>query len=295
MLTVQRLRVRSLDIDFHEVSWEVAATHESVLDYTFTVLRSESPSGPFETLGAPFEDRYIFIDADLEPGNRWRMYHYVVRVTRKRDGVVVDTLPVAREAEPDLVALELRRHMQLLMHEFAGRQCWVLPRRTFGQRCSCWDPVLQQPTRGGCRLCWSTGFVRGYLSPIEVWMQIDPSAKTNTVSTVGTPQQGNTTARCGYYPPLKPQDLVIEAENRRWRVVSVSATEKGRAPIHQEVTLHEIPPRDIEFSIELTLDRALRDLWVSPPRNFSNPHTLDNVRDEEVPNIFALYPTRVRP
>ena len=44
-LAVKDLKVRSLDIDFNEVSWTLADTVEDVLDYAFQVLRSESPSG----------------------------------------------------------------------------------------------------------------------------------------------------------------------------------------------------------------------------------------------------------
>lgn len=294
-LDLTRLRVRSLDIDFNEISWEVAPTHVDVLDFTFQVLRSESPSGPFEPLGGTFEDRYVVIDGDLAVGNRWRVFHYLVRVTHKRTGATRDWGPVAREPEPDLIAMELRRHALLLMREFAGRECWVLPRRTFGQRCSCWDTTLRAPKHSGCRGCFGTGFARGYLSPIQSFMQIDPAAKTESVAASVATQQVNTSARCPYYPPLRPGDLIVEAENRRWRVISAAATEKGRAVVHQELTLHEIPPRDVEFDVPLDLTRALRDLFVSPERNFTNPHNLGADEDALSRALFSLYDPRQDP
>lgn len=288
-LELRNLKVRSLDLDFHEISWSIGDTVVDVLDFTFQVLRSESPSGPFDPLSIPFEDRYLFIDNTLQQANRWRLFHYVVRVTEKRTGNTKDFGPVAHEPDADLIALELRRHVQLLMNEFAGRRCWVLPVRTFGQRCECWNATLQKKTRSGCRLCFDTGFVRGYLSPIEVWVQIDPSPKSQQTLNVGNAQQSNTTARLGYYPPLKPYDLIVEPENRRWKVLSVSQTEQGRAPVHQEVQLHEVPLRDVEFAIPLNMEAALKDLWLSPARNFSNPQNLSNFEDEAIPNIFSLY------
>lgn len=293
-LVVKNLKVRSLDLDFHEVSWEIGDTHADVLDYNFQVLKSESPSGPFEPLGGPFEDRYLVLDTDIRVGHRWRKYFYKVLVTHKRLGTTSESDPVAHDADPDLITLELRRHMQLLMQEFAGRMCWVLPRRTFGQRCSCYSPTLNKQTRSNCPTCFDVGFVRGYLSPIETWMQIDPSPKTEQVASVGKMQQSNTTARLGYYPPLKPGDLIIEAENRRWKIVQVNQTEKGRAALHQEISMHEIPLRDVEFRIPLELDKALRDLWLSPARNFSNPQTLQSFEDESIPHIFSLYDPSVR-
>lgn len=291
MLQVKDLRVRSLDLNFHEVSWRIADTTEDVLDYTFQILRSESPSGPFDVLTAPFQDKYFFIDNVVQVAHRWRNYFYQLRITHVPSGDTTDTSAITKEPEPDLIALELRRHMQLLFREFAGRRVWVLPVRTFGQRCECWNKTLQKRMRSGCVACFDTGFVRGYLSPIEIWGQVDPSPKTEQNTNVGAMHQSNTTARFGAYPPLKPDDLLIEPENRRWRVVQVNQTEQLRARVHQEVQLHEIPKKDVEFAIPLNLSVALKDLWLAPARNYTNPSNLETFENEEIPGIFSLYGT----
>jgi hypothetical protein len=288
-LELRKLRVRSLDIDFNEVSWELVDTSEDVLDFTFQILRSESPSGPFEPLAPPFTDKYIFVDNTLTTGHRWRKYFYQLAVAHVPSGGIQHFGPEARDPDPDLIALELRRHMQLLFREFSGRRCWVLPARTFGQRCSCWNAKLRQRTRSGCITCFDTSFVRGYLHPIESWVQMDPSPKTVQHTNGGSQQQSNTTCRLAWYPPVKPDDLVIEPENRRWRVVSVTQTEQGRAAVHQEVQLHEIPPKDIEFAVPLNMQEALRDLWLNPARNYTNPQSLQAFLEREAPNIFSLY------
>jgi hypothetical protein len=288
-LVIKDLKVRSLDQDFLELSWKIEDVRDDVLDYTFQVFRSESPEGPWDPLGVPFEDKYIFIDNTVKVEHRWRKYWYILRVVHKATNDVRDTVAVAREPDADLVTLELRRHMQLLFREASGRRCWVLPERTYGQRCSCWNPTLQKRTRSGCVTCYDTGFVRGYLSPIESWIQIEPSAKSEQQSAVGGQQQSNTTAKAAWYPTLKPRDIIVEGENRRWRVVTVSQTENGRATVHQELQLHEIPPKDIEYKIPIELDRALRDIWLSPERNFSNPQNLESFEEAELPSIFDLY------
>jgi hypothetical protein len=288
MIQIGDLKVRSLDLDFHELSWKVTSSGD-VLDYTFQVLRSESPSGPFESISTEFQDRYVYIDNTLQNFHRWRTYYYLLRVKDTFSQDEQDFGPVSKEPDPDLITKEIRRHMQLLFQEFAGRRSWLLPIRTFGQRCECWNSRLQKQTRSGCVTCFDTGFVRGYLSPIEIWGQIDPSAKTEQNTNVGPIQQSNTTSRWGHYPAFKPNDLIIEPENRRWRIVSVSETQHNRARIIQEAQLHEVPPGDIEFKIPLKLEAALKDLWLSPSRNYSNPQNLQAFEDQEVPSIFSLY------
>lgn len=292
LIQFRNLRVRSLDCDFNEITWELEDTSEDVLDYRFQVQRSESGSGPWDDLDVPFQDSYRFIDNTIHTGHRWRKYWYRVQVQHVPSQDIQYFGPAAKDPDPDLIALEIRRHNVLLMREFAGRRCWILPVRTFGMRCSCWNAQLRQATRSGCLTCYGTTFVRGYLHPIESWLQIDRSPKSEQNTNVAAQQQSNTTMRMPWYPPLKPRDLIIEGENRRWRVVSVSQTEKGRAGIHQEVGLHEIPPRDIEFTIPLDLGIPLRDLYLSPSRNYTNPTTLENFMEEKLPQVFDLYQPR---
>lgn len=290
LLSVKDLKVRSLDIDFHEVSWTIESTSEDILDYTFQVLRSEGPEGPFDDLSPEMEDRFLFVDNKVKPGHKYRQYHYKIRIKHKASGDTKEFGPNSKEPEADLIALELRKHMNLLFREFAGRRCWILPIRTFGQRCECWNDVLQKKTKSGCRTCFDTGFVRGYMHPIESWMQVDPNPNNESQTNVGPMQQNNSTARLGFFPPLKPRDVIVEPENKRWRIVQVNQTEQLRAAVHQELQIHEIPRTDMEYAVPLNLDQALKDVFFSPARNFTNPQTLENFENEEIPTIYNLYP-----
>lgn len=288
-LKVINIKVRSLSVEYNEVSWELEPTSEDALDYTFEVLRSEGPEGPFAPVAPPFDDQYIFVDNIIKSANRHRQYFYKVRITSKMSGDSEEFGPASLGADAELVTIELRTHMNLLFKEYAGRLCWLLPVRTFGQRCTCFNETLQRRTRSGCRTCYDTGFVRGYMHPIEFWAQFDPSPKAEQETSLGKLEQSNTTLRFGYWPPAKPGDLIIESENRRWRVVQVSSTQHNRSVVHQEVQVHEVPKSDIEYLIELQLDKALRDITSSPPRNFTNPHNLEAFEDEHIPAIYDLY------
>lgn len=279
---IRNLRVRSLELDFLEVLWEIEDASCNPLDLSFVVERSESAGGPFAPVSPSLRDRYMFVDGNLPQGNQWRALYYRIRVTQLGRGTYVSA-SVSQEPEADLIALELRRHHQLLFREFAGRQCWVLPARTFGARCSCWNPTLKQRTRSRCIACFDTGFVGGYLAPIETWVSIDPAVSNENNMNVGAAQPVNTTARTGYYPNLKPRDIIVEMENKRWRIANVSAPEHGRAQIYQELTLHLIPLGDIEYRFKVVPQEALRYMWGSPERNFSNPQNLENAGFSRTP------------
>lgn len=289
-LQVANLRCRSLDVDFNDISWEVTDTTEDVLDYTFQVLRSEAVEGPYDSISTEFEDRYSFLDNALVRGHLYRQFHYKLRVRHKASGAVTEVGPVSKEADPDLITTEVRKHINLLMREFAGRRCWVFPIRTFGSRCPCRNAVLQKQRRSNCVSCFDTGYLRGYMRPIESWIQIDPNPDAEQNSAVGPNHQQSTTARLGYYPPLKPRDMIIEGENNRWRVVQVNTTQHLRASLHQEVSMHLIPHTDTEYTLDFELTEPLNNLWLSPSRNFTNPQTLESFQNEEIPDIFGIYP-----
>lgn len=291
-ISIKRLSVRSLDVAQMEVTWETDNFKMDVLDYTFQIFRSESSHGPFESITPPFEDRYIFADRRIPTSYRFRQFWYRLRVTHKASGDYKDFGPETQAAEPDLIAQYIRRAEQTAFTQVFGRMCWLFPRRTFGTRCAnCWDPKLSAKKRANCLECYDTSFLRGYLNPIEVWVQIDPTNSSVQLQAQQKGQQQLTMARMSFYPTVKPGDVLTELENTRWRVENVTQTERLRAPIKQTLTLRAIQPTDIEMRLPLKLHEPLKDIQVSPGRMFTNPQNLDNAIDEKTPNIFAGYPT----
>lgn len=294
-INIEKLRVRSLDVAQMEVTWETDSSVFDVLDYTFQVLRSESSEGPYDPITQEFEDRYIFVDRSIPNSLRYRQFWYKLRVKRKSTAETKDFGPEFQQAEPDLIAQTIRRLEQTAFTQVIGRCCWLFPRRTFGARCSsCWDPSLSARKRSNCLECYDTSFLRGFLNPIEVWVQIDPAAKSTQLQPMQKDQQQLTTARMTFYPVVKPGDILTEAENLRWRVVGVSTTERLRATIKQELQLRAIMPTDIEFKLPINLVEPLKDIQPSPGRMFTNPQNLDSAVEELTPNLFANYPTLPR-
>lgn len=291
-LAITDLRVRSLDVDRAEVTWELGQTYDDPRDYTMTVWRSESPRGPFEAITQEFEDRYIFVDARVPRGDRFRQLWYKLVVKNKADTSTVEYGPASLEPEPDLIAAYIRRSEMTLFTQVTGRLIWLFKRRTFGMRCpSCYDRVSGKKLRSNCPTCFSTSFLRGYHDPMEVWVQIDPAAKAQQNQAQQAAQHQATTARTSFFPNIVPGDVLVEAENRRWSVLTVQMSERLRAPIKQELTMRAIERTDIEYTLPINLDRALRDIQPSPARMFTNPTQLANTIDERTPNLFANYET----
>lgn len=293
-LVLRNLKVRSLDVESKELTWEIGDSQAEPLDYTFEVLRSESPGGPFEVISPPFTDRYIFVDRRLQAGDKYVTYWYKLKATKKVSGESFESELASQTPEPDLIAQYIRRMEMTYFTQIVGRACWLFKRRVFGPRCtSCWNPTLGKRTVDRCLDCFGTGMLRGYHNPIEVFVQIDPGQKTVQQVPQQIAQFVSTSARLSFYPNVSPGDVVVEAENKRWRVQTVQQSERLRAPIKQELTLKQLEEKDIEYRLPINLEVALRDIQPSPVRMFENASdinsTIDNRHSQAIEG-FMTYP-----
>ena len=295
-LVIRNPLVRGFSLDFLDVSWEIEDTFLDPHDFWMYVYRSESPMGPWDLVAGPFEDRYRFVDNRVNLQHRWRVLYYKIRTIQKSDPTnSVDSDSFHMEGDPDLIAAEIQRLERLLWEEFAGRRCFIFPVRTFGQHCpSCFSGpdkgkgFSSQKNRSQCLTCYDTAYVRGYFDPIEIFMQFDPCSASIQTLPIAERHQNDTGARLPNFPLLKPRDIIVEAENRRWRVVRVTPTERLRSVVHQELVLHEIVKGDIEFQLPIRLD-DLRDFEPSPGRNFTVPQNLEAFENEAIKDVFGIY------
>ena len=292
MLTVTKFYARSFDLDRVDLFWEIEDFDGNILQYDFYVLRSESPAGPFEILVGPFQDRYYFRDAK-PTGNlhKHRNLYYKLRIVEKPTSKVKEFGPTAQLAEMDLIALEIQRQEDMLFREHIGRMCWVFPVKTFGARCLCFDRNLGRRTRSNCPTCYDVGFLGGYLSPIECFIQFDPNAKETQLTSHREEQPEMCVGRLISFPPLKPKDIVVEAENIRWRVVRVPSTQRLRAIVHQEPQFKRIEPGDIEYKLPINIS-DLKALSLTGERNFTSPQHCDDETD--ISNTLAIFGYRPR-
>lgn len=285
MLQVSQFYARSFDLDHLDLFWSLRDFDGNINQFTFQILRSESPMGPWEALSPTFQDQYYFRDVAPALLHKWRQLFYLLRITDLQTNEVKDVGPTAHQQEPDLIALEIMRQEDVLFREHVGRKCWLFPVRTFGVKCLCFDRVSGRRTRSNCVTCYDTGYLGGFLAPIECYVQIDPNADSPVNTPMMEQQPNDTSARLISFPPVKPKDILVESENRRWRVTKVATTQRLRADVHQELALHEIPRGDVEYKLPLNLD--LINLQPAAERNFTNPQHVDG--DDDFQNVLAVY------
>ena len=254
MLEFNDLEVSVYNLDYLVVSWSIKPTTETISDYRFSVWRSNNPDGDFRQIVDDLDSVFVYKDADVKLKSKWRKYYYKVKITAVPPAVLdphfSDEIgPESNDKEPDAIAVEIVRRNELLLKNFVGVPTNVFIRRTWGQRCpECWDVIKNRKLKSQCSVCYNTGFVGGFHTPVETQVNFNPSPEMiRSASFEMQPDQ--TAGWCSNYPPLSPRDIIVEDGRKRWRVVNVSKTEKLRTMVHQVLQLVRINQNDIEYKM----------------------------------------------
>lgn len=265
MIALESFLVRSFDQDFLDLWWTFADASGKVSRYHIYIDRAiDGPVGPWTQIAGPFFNTGRFRDGDVDRFHNHRRYYYQLRVLDAETGNEQTFGPYTTDPQPDLIAQELRRHFVLLMKEFGGRVLIVFPVITKGFKCpTCTSIAADGRTTGrrrsqNCVDCWDTTYVGGFMSPVAVPGQIDVEVQNQQNTDIAVRAIEQTTARLPFFPPLKPGDMIVEAENIRWEVEPVRSTKKGRAIAHQEPVLMRIPSSDIRYKIPINVDPLMQ-------------------------------------
>jgi hypothetical protein len=291
VLLLRNERVVSFSINYNDVFWEIEPTTEDVQQYEFYVERSEAEAGPWDTIAGPLIDQYMIRDNAVHAiTTNARTLFYRVRCRHVPTDRVVYSATFDREGSPNILATEMIRLERVLFEEFVGVRCWLFPRRSFGQRCpNCYDSVLGKTVDTRCPTCWGTGFSGGYHYPTAFWAQIDPVPEAEQVSSEDHRRVQMAQLRCGPSPAIKPLDLVIDHQNRRFRVVESGGTSMSGVRVRAEVKMVLIQKGSIEDKIPLKVDTST--VVLSPRRNFQNAQSQEASKASEF-DAFSLYGVR---
>ena len=288
MLALKNERVVSYSIEYNDVYWEIESTREDLQEYDFFLERSEAEGGPWDQIAGPMIDIFYVRDNDVPKISHTRRLFYRVRVQNRVSGKELIGGAVSQEGELSLDAQEIVRLEQVLFQEFNGVQTWLYPRRSFGQRCpQCFDRVLNKRTDDSCPTCFGTSFSGGFHSPVEVFAQIDQTNVTEQVSPQLHTQTFFYGMRCGPTPFVKPLDLLIDNQNRRYRIIDVQTTSRLGVSVRHECRMLLLQRGAIEDTVPLRVDT--RSVRQRPYRVYTNPHVLQGESKIPMDDVLRLY------
>lgn len=281
--------VRSFERRYLDLFWEFVGVFDSFA-HEWQVRRSEGPAGPFTALTPWVQEIYTIRDALGPMFTKIRSLYYQLAV-RKRGSVEEERFgPFCLDAPMDLIGMEITRQTRMELRYGSGSLCFVLPVRTFGVPCdSCYDDISKVRILSGCQRCFDTGFVGGYLNPIQSEIDVSEAEKEGSTRNNAEIYESNTQARMSNFPPVKRKDLIITPENVRYRVERVSRGEHRRSMYEQELLLHEIPPSDVEYLFPLPLVDIQHMSFDPDTRMRTLPQDHDDLSETELRDMLGVF------
>lgn len=232
--------------------------------FSFTVERSGSSGGPWETLTvAPLVDTFYFMDdtftnqADrVTPGlsSMRNILYYRVTATHGTEGTVTTTemlgSQVADQRREGIIR-KLRRDANVAIRKGNGTEVAILKRKWWGEPCTCRSST-GQITRSHCATCNGTGVVTGYWDPVYTFgYRTEVPIQTQTAS-AGTVEVRQLQAHIPYIPEVMDRDiLVFLRDNKRFIVDSKMNTSIHTQVVHQELVISELAPNTVEYNIQV--------------------------------------------
>ena len=229
--------------------------------FTFEVLHSGSPSGPFEVISRSLPDSvFSYMDTDAHHFGLSTHHWYSVKVTPSTgpaNSFVAEPKTVGREwaGLKGRLARKARRDLQVTLEKLSGVPFLAVKRKRFGVRCHvCFNSATKDVVFSGCENCYSTSFEGGYHAPVRMWGKIDPAVIAQRMDPTGITETSVMGITMPEYPLMEPEDLMVEiATNRRFVVKQKAMSESRRVIVHQDLQVSELSRSDTAYKVPLVL------------------------------------------
>lgn len=198
-------------------------------------------------------DQPWFMDFSETLKNLTHQSMYRVICRNKTTLETVESDQFTWEGQIDVVGLYIVEETNFLLKDVIGVPALIYQRKRGGILCTkCYDPIQKKRTNSHCTVCYGTNWVGGYFNPLESYVDFNPNPKIAGVAPWGEITENETQALLSNFPSVVPNDVIREVrDNRMWRVVQVTQTEKRRCQMLQFTRLTEIKSGDVEYSIPI--------------------------------------------
>lgn len=250
MLYVSSLTVTSYDYNQATLAWTYTDPNASTTGTHVEVYRSETPEPVTAYSGVALDvssTALSYTDTTISGLNsyQYHTWYYRIKIVNESDILVYDwSAPELIHFDPDSQAKKMIRYKKIGIKKY-GTLVKILKKRTEqGEQCDCFDPVLGRTTDDDCLLCHGTGIKTsgGYYDPIEVRAAINTRPKQNQITPFGLWQDNDALMDIMNYPVLAPDDIVIDQQNKRYKIKQISAYDKAQSLISQRcvITLQDV-------------------------------------------------------
>jgi len=255
------LRIRALSMYYLDIDFITKGIRQSC---NFLLYRGDSFNGPWFKLTPEPIDYPNYVDHLTPPLNLASLPYYFAQAVWKGE-VIATSQAATLSGLPSLAGLSIASRIQRIVTNRGGNRIIIFRKRRGGTLCGCIDPVIGKSTKSMCPVCFGTGWSGGYYPGI-----VTPSLSNVTQEMIIPTQEGNIHPQIGSfyignYPLVNSDDIVVEQEGKRWKVVNVDRVSYRGFVISQLINSSLIAPGEAEYMF--TADKVEDTGWIYYPKS----------------------------
>jgi hypothetical protein len=247
----------------HFVQWVLDPFFKGTTPYSFTLQVSQVLDFSEIAVEIPVGDSYFAVD-NSNYKQSWSVnYYYRVKLETASGEIYYSNATVFGSTSTSrrkyAMASDIIRK-EFLLCRFAGRQAWLLKRKTYGSVATqTVDPISGVPIADEREADYGVGVEGGYFSPIPCAFTVDRASADKQLdpSGLGVKETVDMVVRLPGYPLLEVRDVVsTNMDGYRYSVLSKDIVyfPGSDIPVSQKATLRLIPPTDTIYSLEVPID-----------------------------------------
>lgn len=250
------------------VQWDIEPDESGAL--LVDIERSQSPSGPWESIADSLLNAYNFLDDRFNtppPGPEdvngregvnlfslaKNIYYRVTVWQPSGASLVSDPTPVepGLDRRTRLLKRKILRDQAVGYRNLNGIPIILLKRRRWGDRCTqCYDPVTKQSTLEHCPVCFGTSYTGGYWAPTLIRGRREAATVEAHMESSGDAEVKIADFNVLDYPLIEYKDIIVDlVRNDRYQVQRAHGTELKSVTVHQKVTASLLGRNSIEYGI----------------------------------------------
>ena len=207
------------------VEWEVDDKYCS-RNLEFAVIWGRNPTDEFQKVGTT-RDTWIVDPVEHREGVDREVYYAVV--VRDRDtGERWNSLPQRSGSnwakQHWRIAREIVRQwrVRLTRSSIPGTRGYLIKRRNYGDPClECRDEHTGKVLKTNCDVCYGTGIIGGYYTPMETMVDQNPEVVHRKLTSDGMLKEKVSSWHVLAYPRFEPNDFWVDAsQNLRYKIQS---------------------------------------------------------------------------
>jgi len=240
------------------------------ITYEFTVDRSGSAEGPWETITTPPIYDFYYVDMAF-PSNTvtgtpdlmsmTRSVYYRITAQPSAGG---DTVSIIKKIEPWLdrrregIHRKLVRDAMISLKRVIGTEIAALKRKKWGTKCTLCLSSMGISVNPYCPQCYGTTFQGGYWTPVYGWAQLFTTPISIQTALQGESERKQTRLLMAHIPQMDKEDLIVFLRtNKYFQVDEVTPTQIHNVDVHQELIVSELSPTSAEYDLKV-------DPWREP-------------------------------